>query len=355
MRRWAIVLVGFSPWPGLAVDFSIDLPAHGGLTLGPDAADLWDLPAPAEPPRTRGPVLGRNSAEPTRPAPPPPPRLPKGSAKDPHFPELPCLRNNVRFWVRVYRDLGDDEGLLHDRDDPGRVFAAVRLTQGRGEEETAAVKRLYAQKLESAAAKLQRGAALDSRDMQVVQVFAPGERTPGHLRASIPRLRLQTGLKGRFRAGVQRSLTHLPAIRRILHSHQLPLGIAHLPHVESSFQPAARSKVGAAGLWQLMPDTMRSLLGRGSVHLRTHPEVSTRAAAKLLRQNYARTGSWPLALTAYNHGLGGVLAGMNQTGSRDLCELISGYKSPSFKFASMNFYAQFLAARKVANAAYANL
>jgi len=76
-----------------------------------------------------------------------------------------------------------------------------------------------------------------------------------------------------------------------------------LPHVESSFNPAAYSKVGAQGLWQFMRSTGRRYLHIDStVDDRLDPFRSTQAAAQLLAYNYHLLGTWPLALTAYNHG-----------------------------------------------------
>jgi membrane-bound lytic murein transglycosylase D len=85
------------------------------------------------------------------------------------------------------------------------------------------------------------------------------------------------------------------------------------------------------------------------------PIISTQAAAKLLQMNYRQLGSWPLALTAYNHGTAGVSRAVRATGSRDLCTIIERYQSRSFRFASSNFYAQFLAARHVALDKYRDL
>jgi membrane-bound lytic murein transglycosylase D len=104
-----------------------------------------------------------------------------------------------------------------------------------------------------------------------------------------------------------------------------------------------------------MPGTMRMLMGSANISRRTDVRVATTAAAKLLAQNYAETKSWPLALTAYNHGLAGVMRAVRQTGSRDLCVIIDRYESPSFRFASSNFYAQFLAARRLALGHYIQL
>jgi membrane-bound lytic murein transglycosylase D len=151
---------------------------------------------------------------------------------------------------------------------------------------------------------------------------------------------------------VQRSLQYIPTIKPILKDQKLPEEIIFLPHVESSYTPYAESKVGAVGLWQIMPKTMAQLMGEKHVGNRKNVSIASVAAAKLLRMNYKVTKSWPLALTAYNHGLGGIQRAMKKTDSRDLCTIIANYDSASFRFASSNFYAQFLAAKNISKTRY---
>ena len=81
---------------------------------------------------------------------------------------------------------------------------------------------------------------------------------------------------------------------------------------------------------------------------RKDPAVASRAAARLLKENYKILGNWPLAVTAYNHGTEGILRGINTVGSRNLIDLVRDYKSPSFGYASKNFYAELLAVVDVA-------
>jgi hypothetical protein len=76
---------------------------------------------------------------------------------------------------------------------------------------------------------------------------------------------------------------------------------------------------------------------------RLDPVRSSEAAARLLRDNYSALGAWPLAITAYNHGRGGMLAAQRDHGS-DLPTIIDEYRGPVFGYASMNFYSEFLAA-----------
>jgi membrane-bound lytic murein transglycosylase D len=134
----------------------------------------------------------------------------------------------------------------------------------------------------------------------------------------------------------------------IFGSYRLPLQLTRLPLVESSFNVEAYSKVGAAGLWQFMPSSAKIYMRLDElVDDRRDPWTSTDAAARHLRDDYAALGSWPLALTAYNHGRGGIAKGLRETGGSTLPDLIRSYDSKNFGFASRNFYAEFLAASDV--------
>jgi LysM repeat protein len=82
---------------------------------------------------------------------------------------------------------------------------------------------------------------------------------------------------------------------------------------------------------------------------RLNPDKATRAAARLLRDNYAALGSWPLAITAYNHGRGGMMRAQSEVGSSEITKIIDEYDGPLFGYASMNFYSEFLAAVEVYN------
>lgn len=99
----------------------------------------------------------------------------------------------------------------------------------------------------------------------------------------------------------------LPTIRAAFVAEGVPESLVWLAETESSFNPNARSPVGARGLFQLMPATAKSLgLSLFPLDQRTHPQASAHAAAVYLRKLYARFGDWPLVLAAYNAGQGRV-------------------------------------------------
>jgi membrane-bound lytic murein transglycosylase D len=80
---------------------------------------------------------------------------------------------------------------------------------------------------------------------------------------------------------------------------------------------------------------------------RNDPFAATRGAGRLLAYNYSITGNWPMAITAYNHGLAGVRRAMRTHGDTAYVDILRNYNGRTFGFASRNFYVAFLAAKEV--------
>jgi len=165
----------------------------------------------------------------------------------------------------------------------------------------------------------------------------------------LDRLRVQRGMREAFTQALTAERLYRPLVTQALVDEGVPAALAALPLIESSYHPGAESSAGAVGLWQLTADTARRYLRVGGVDdERRDPARATAAAAQHLRELREALPSWPLAITAYNHGLPGVMRARRDVGSDDLGVLVNRYHGPSFGFASRNYYAEFLAAREIA-------
>jgi membrane-bound lytic murein transglycosylase D len=159
-------------------------------------------------------------------------------------------------------------------------------------------------------------------------------------------LRVQTGQKNFFAEGIEVSPLYLPGMEEIFQNHKLPVELTRLPFVESSFNRHAVSKVGASGIWQFMDYTGKSFMTvNDHIDERKSPFKATVAAARLLKENHMILHrSWPLAITAWNHGPSGIRRAIKAANSKDISEIVNSYQSKTFDFASSNFYSEFLAA-----------
>jgi membrane-bound lytic murein transglycosylase D len=105
----------------------------------------------------------------------------------------------------------------------------------------------------------------------------------------------------------QRAESLVPRLKEIFHGHGIPPELVWMAEVESTFNPQARSPVGAAGLFQLMPATARHLgLDLEPDDQRFDPDKNADAAARYLKYLHGRFDDWPLAIAAYNGGEGRV-------------------------------------------------
>ena len=112
-------------------------------------------------------------------------------------------------------------------------------------------------------------------------------------------------------------------IEGILNQYDLPKELKYLAVIESNLKSSARSRVGAAGPWQLMPQTARDLglKVNKNVDERRNYVKSTRAAALYLKDLYSQLGDWLLVIAAYNTGTAHVNHAIRQSGSRNFWDL----------------------------------
>ncbi|HEX7927825.1 MAG TPA: LysM peptidoglycan-binding domain-containing protein, partial [bacterium] len=267
------------------------------------------------------------------------------------FPSGPTIDKQQKLWVRVFTKLGSDRGVIHDGRSNDPMYEELDLTDLKPKEQKQFIKHRLgevAAYLRDAADAMEQKKDLDEQTKRLVSQLPPN-LSPDDIREYSRNLRFQRGLSDRFRGGVVRSGSFDAEIRRTLAEFDVPEDLVNLPHVESSYNNATRSHAGAIGIWQFTRGTGKLFMTVGNeVDERLDPLIAARAAAKFLRQNYERLGTWPLAITAYNHGPQSLEKIVGRMGTTDLNYLIDHYDGPLFKFASKNFYAEFLAARHVA-------
>ena len=121
----------------------------------------------------------------------------------------------------------------------------------------------------------------------------------------------------------KRNSATFKTIQQILVKRGIPAGLMYLAIVESELKNSATSRVGAAGIWQLMPETARTLglEVNGKADQRRHTGQSSIAAANYLKELYKQFDDWLLVVAAYNCGAGNVYKAIKLSGSREFWKL----------------------------------
>ncbi len=269
------------------------------------------------------------------------------------------FEDQIEFWKTIFTLYGDREVLIHDQNDVRLVYEVVRFARGvrnddfeykRQHKELEKREKLWQLLIEDIRRYGSDSEKLTRRHKKIIQLLeSHGYSISSSVLRELGRnIRSQRGIKEKFREGLIRSGQYLNRIEAIFEEYDLPTELSFLPHVESSFNYGAYSKRGAAGIWQFIRGTGRRFLKiNRSVDERLDPLKSSEAAARLFRENYDRLESWPLAVTAFNHGTNGMVRAKKSFGA-DMGEIIQQYRSRTFGFASKNFYVEFLAAVLVA-------
>ena len=232
-----------------------------------------------------------------------------------HFPLLPGLESAVEFWKKIFTEYSISQLVFFDPLDMSRIYDVLDVGE-------------------------------DSRTPEYIN--GERERIAGAHGVELERVRAQRGIKERTAAGLKRSGRHIAQMQQIFRDRGLPIELTYLPIVESSYDLNARSSAGALGMWQFMRTTGRQYMRVDrSIDERRDPIESTRAAAAFLQQSYETLGNWPLAITAYNYGPGGMARAVKEMESDNLVDLIRDYRHPYWGFPPKNFYAEFLAAVEI--------
>ncbi|HEX2230080.1 MAG TPA: transglycosylase SLT domain-containing protein [Candidatus Binatia bacterium] len=242
-------------------------------------------------------------------------RAQANAASHESFPLLAGLEKPVEFWKKIFTEYSITQMVFFDPLDMSRIYEVQDV-----------------------------GEAARTND------YIDNERTRIAAEHGVDpeRVKAQRGIRERTEAGIKRSGRYMEYMQRVFRERGLPEELAYLPLVESSFNVNARSSAGAMGMWQFMRVTGREYMRVDrNLDERIDPIESTRAAAAYLGQAYRSLGNWPLAITSYNYGKGGIARAVAEVGSDNLVDLIEKYTHPYWGYAPKNFYAEFLVAVEI--------
>lgn len=254
----------------------------------------------------------------------------------------------INFWIKVFSQYSSDEIIYFDKRCPEAIIAVLKIE----EDNTKELKNLKTIKNDNAFEYFYR----IKKDKKYVEFI----ENPENLKNSYKKcgitnvnnikmadLMYQRGNRDKIKYGIIRSGLYKELIQSILKENGIPSDLYLLPLIESSYWHFAYSKAGALGIWQFIKSTGRIYGLEINEYIDERIDIikSTKAAAKLLKFSYSKLGQWDLAITAYNYGLQGMLKAVNATGTKDFQTILKKHKNKRFKFASRNFYFEFLAIR----------
>lgn len=239
----------------------------------------------------------------------------KGESSNP-FEELDCLKPSINFWRSVYTEYGENQAIFfHDR--TFEIYEIIDIPSFDNHKERR---------------KTVRNAAAELEKILTKEDFS--------------HLRVQIGVKERFLKGIEIGKKLIPQIQDQLITSNVPPDLAIIILIESSFQFNALSRVGARGPWQIMPGTLR-MYSKASKNKLNDLKFSTKIAILILKDSYEATKSWSLAINAYHSGIGRLVDAEQQLHTKNICTIIDDYNKGAYKFASRNYYSQFLAAKRI--------
>lgn len=275
------------------------------------------------------------------------------------------MEKQVAFWLDIYTRYSTGQGVVHDTENLELVYQVVDFSEIESRTDINKFRKEHLRQKLVENEKIRIAQVLrriheeivkpryffqtlkfeDPEENRIYQLVTQFKKDQNFLElAESNRVRFQLGQRDRMKEAIFLSGRYMEEIEKIFAEENLPLELGRIAFVESSFNVLARSKVGASGIWQIMPTSVRKSAIKLTYDLRNHPFEATKAAAKLMKFNYHVLKSWPLAVTAYNHGPTGMKKLVTTYQNEDLPYLIKNAKSRrAFGFASKNFYACFLA------------
>ncbi|MFH1873967.1 MAG: transglycosylase SLT domain-containing protein [Pseudomonadota bacterium] len=272
-----------------------------------------------------------------------------------------ALEPDVTFWKYIYTKYDSHQEVFHDPRYLNIIYSVLDfkhidnnqdLTEFERQEKRKDFIEAEKERILVILKKLQQEILEDkltAKEKHIQRLFSTISEQAKFANAIERGVRAQTGQSDKFLAGLKYSGRYLGEMETIFEIEGLPRELTRLVFVESMFNPDAHSAVGAKGFWQFMKATgkIHDLNINSLVDERADPIHSTYAATRLLKKNYEELDSWPLAINAYNAGLGRLKQARKTMGTSNITTIVRNFKHPAYGFASRDFYMEFLAALEI--------
>lgn len=273
------------------------------------------------------------------------------------------FKNSVTFWAQIYTQFSSKQVLIHDKNDLSIVYDALdfeplhnskKINRYQAAHRRTRITKKAVKDIKKLLRELGHRRRNNSkkamklyRHLRSLGVKIPLKNRKSFYYRLAKNIRVQTGQSDKIFQGI---LNHYPFekfLNETFDYFNLPRELLAISFVESSFNLKATSRVGASGVWQIMPFISKKLLPTGK-YLRPRRNVllASLTAMHLLAQNYKILKRWDLAVPAYNSGTKHLLRAKRKFKKKkniSLAYILQNYKSRHLGFASKNFYAEFLA------------
>lgn len=271
----------------------------------------------------------------------------------------PEIEPHVRLWFRIYTQYSSQEAIIFDEEHPEIIYETLdfrelaRTSRNRAAFEIVS-RKILARRMDEYRAAFRELGSLKTRTRlsRHAQLIARVRSALPHHHSTVEALRslrVQWGQRDAVMTGLLSSNAFLHRMERIFSEMGLPPELTLISLVESSFNWNAVSHAGAVGVWQFMPGTASDFMfidPTGRIDERLSPIKSTVAAGKLMNRNFRMLGTWPMAISAYNHGHTKWVklrpAQWNQV-PKILAQCSKSRSPVKLGFASRNYYPEFLA------------
>ncbi len=267
------------------------------------------------------------------------------------------MRPLVAFWLRIYTEFTTQHVVLFDSHHPEVIYEVLdfrplaKTARNRVVYEILQERRIKktVEKYKHAFALLAKNPKPRKPTPEQANILSALRRTPHKHKLSefASGLRTQTGQRDNVIKGLLAAEGFFPHMEQIFAKNGIPVELTRLALVESSFDLSAKSRVGAAGVWQFMRPSAKEYMrvdDQNQIDERLSPLKASVGAAKLLSRGKKIFGNWPLAVTSYNQGLG--LPRQFKNPAKDgpkIYKLFATCGNTRLKWAGRNYYAEYLA------------